>query len=371
VEVVYVAKYGTFKYGTEKYGVLAKVGEGTISPQKILDFITIYLVSVGTGIVSIAKSFGRFAYKPLEASMSIIGAIKKHASKLSGIGILPIVGKTQKKGFKKVGSGIMSILQSLAKRTFALVGQGIVTASSLVSRMKFFFFVTLDNILQPLGLHVLKDSKVDLFPQVKAEKEHVPGKDGDYVFTSNIMSRIAELHVASEDGLTPEELDELYRLCERYLDPRVGNRNLVFEENLNKQYRVRYSGYITPKRYASWVDFVIPLKMCDPYIYSKDEKLHSGSGTLTNGGNEKAPIIIQIGGEITDPEITVGEYTLSYSGTIPSGQELIINTQDMTVRLDGGNALKDYTGGMPWIEPGETAVTADSKVTFRWRDRWI
>ena len=54
-----MAKYGSFAYGEEVYGKTAYVGEGTISPSTALESLTVWLVSVGEGIVQSVGSFIR------------------------------------------------------------------------------------------------------------------------------------------------------------------------------------------------------------------------------------------------------------------------------------------------------------------------
>jgi len=39
--------------------------------------------------------------------------------------------------------------------------------------------------------------------------------------------------------------------------------------------------------------------------------------------------------------------------------------------LNGNNVLNNWSGGFPKLQPGNTSVTADSKVTFIWRERWV
>ena len=81
---------------------------------------------------------------------------------------------------------------------------------------------------------------------------------------------------------------------------------------------------------------------------------------------------IEISGTVTDPTVVIGDDTLSYDGTINAGETLVIDTENMTAELDGENVLHNLTGDLPlMLQPGETAVTADSNVTFIWREKWV
>jgi len=227
-----------------------------------------------------------------------------------------------------------------------------------------------NSILRPLGVLVLRDSRHDLMPALKEFVEEVPGRHGEINFGNKLSSRLLELHVASMDGLTPEQKEAVQREFAKYLNPLAGPKNLVFLDDPGKTYIVKYAGKIDPTEYADWMEFVIPFKAIKPYIVGSSEKKFSGSGTLTNNVNVETPIIIEILGEVTDPSITFGTYTLVYIGTIPTGQKLIVDTEKKTAKLNGVNVLDNWSGGFPKLQPGNTSVTADNNVTFKWRERW-
>jgi len=245
------------------------------------------------------------------------------------------------------------------------------TGQEIISTAKTFFIIDSNNILQPLGVLVLQDSRYDLMPSLKEFTEEVPGKHGEINFGNKLSSRLLELHVASMDGLTPEQKEALKRDIAKHLNPITGAKNLVFADDLEKTYVVKYAGKIDLTQYADWMEFVIPFKMANPYLIGSFEKKLSGSGTLTNSGNVETPVIIQVAGAITNPTITLGTYTLTYTSTIPDDQTLVVDTEKKTVTLNGNNVLNNWSGGFPKLQPGNTSVTADSKVTFIWRERWV
>lgn len=70
--------------------------------------------------------------------------------------------------------------------------------------------------------------------------------------------------------------------------------------------------------------------------------------------------------------LTIGTQTISYSGTIALGEKLIIDTENITAELDGINVVDNLSGDLPlMLQSGNTSVTADSKVTIIFRDRWV
>ena len=236
---------------------------------------------------------------------------------------------------------------------------------------KTFFIIDADNILKPLNVLVVGDSRLDLFPQLKEYAEEIPGKHGETHFGSNLGSRPLELHVASMDGMTPEEKEEFKRLCARYLNPVSGSKPLVFWDDLDKTYNVKCAGKIDPEQYADWLEFTIPFKMTAPYIEGSFEVAVVGSGTLTNAGNTETPLTIEISGPATNPSVTIGGDILSYAGTIASGKKLVIDTKRQTVEIDGENVAHNYNGMFPLLPPGDTIAVATPNVTTRWRNKWI
>jgi len=248
-------------------------------------------------------------------------------------------------------------------------------AGTEISRVaKTYFIITPDGILQPLGVLVLRDSREEVMPGVKSYREAIPGRHGEIRLKSEFMPRYLEIHVATPNELSRSELEKLKRNIATKLNTLLGVKNLVFADDTEKIYRVKYSGRINLNRiFTNWIEFTIPFKAGNPFVIGLFEKIHVGSGTLTNEGNIETPLSIEITGPVTNPSIVIGTDTLTWTGTVEEGETLVIDTETMTVGLDGVNAIADYTGGFPKLQPGETAVTAASggATVFRWRDRWL
>jgi len=240
---------------------------------------------------------------------------------------------------------------------------------------KIFFVIDADNILKPLNVLIVGDSRLDTFPKIKRYKEEIPGRHGDVDFGSHLGGRILELDVASMDGLSPGQKEGMKRMWAKYLNPVSGARPLVFWDDLEKTYNVKYAGKIDPEQYADWMKFAIPFRMTSAYIEGSFERKLTGNGTVKNSGNIETPFVLQITGPVQNPIVTVGDATFEYVGDIPSGQVLIIDTGRQAAELDGVNALDDVIGGSDtMLPPGETAVSAGASgghVTIIWRERWI
>lgn len=266
------------------------------------------------------------------------------------------------------GLGIDRISSLVCQLSVVDAGTGVET----IAIAETYFIIDSNRYLQPLNVLVLQDSRYELFPSLKEYFDSVPGRHGGLDFGNSLSGRTLELHVATDDGLTAEQKETLKRSIANHLNSISGAKTLLFADNIEKQYSVKYAGKITPAQYPGWFEFVIPFKMASPYITDSFENTLVGTGALFNSGTFETPLTIKMAGALTNPSIIIGAYTLTYTGTISAGQTLVIDTENMTVELDGVNVIQNYTGEMPlMLNPGNTSVTANNQVMFRWKDRWI
>lgn len=327
--------------------------------------IIIFIYDSGSGSDSVEV----FAAVPIDETGTGVDAALVNAlvSAIdSGLGVDSITA-TATVTTSDTGQGNESISTSATVNTTD-TGHG----TDLVAVAKTYYLVDSDNVLQPLNVKVLRDSLVDLLPEIKVGSDTVPGKHGEIYFDSKLGARVIELKVLSND-FTAEEREALKRTMAAYLNPIGDAQPLVFADELEKQYMVKYAGKIDPTQYPTWMQFTLPFKSASPYILGTFEEMQVGSGTLVNVGNESTPLTLEIAGPAINPSVVVGTYTLTYTGTINSGSTLIIDVENMTVELDGVNALPNYTGGFPWLSVGNTTVVAASAgtTTFRWTARWL
>jgi phage-related protein len=234
-----------------------------------------------------------------------------------------------------------------------------------------YLVVTYDNILNPLGVYMLRDSSFELLPAPRVNSDEIPGRHGEIDFAVEFKARNGQLHLATHDGLSPIEKEQLKRTIAKYLSPIAGTKKLVFLIDADKQYNVKVSGKIEPTEYTDWFEFNVPFKMSNPLIESTVEHTLTGSGAIENVGNFETGIIIEIAGPTTNPSVTIGANILNYIGTITAGQTLIIDTDAQTLKIGSANAVSNYNGVFPSIPPGETNVVAPANVTIKWRDKWI
>lgn len=242
-----------------------------------------------------------------------------------------------------------------------------------------YFIVTTENILEPLGVKVTK-VKDDLIPTTRDNTEQIPGLDGEYDFGTEFGPRLIELEVCSPDGLNPLQKEEFKRLYAKYLNPRMGTKKLIFMNDPDVYYKVKYSGSIPSNNYPSWFSFTIPFKATDPFKYSTTQKSHSGVGVLTNNGADETGLIIEIEGPVHSITINFGDIVLSFGGEIDAGEKLIVDTWAKTAKIGNENFLYMWDG-FPLLPVGDTVISSISlsrlegapqqPVTFKWTERYL
>ncbi len=232
------------------------------------------------------------------------------------------------------------------------------------------FFVDENEILQPLGVLVTNDSRYDLLPQTRDNSEEVPGLHGEIDFGTEFKGRTLEIGVVSLENeyFTKKELQYLYA---KYLDPTKGYKSLVFADDIDKIYYVKYSGRIDITNYANWFKFTIPFKMKTPFIESIVEKSLTGSGVLVNDGTFEIGMIIEIKGPATEPALIIEDDILTYDGSLLTDEVLVIDTLKQTAKIGNNNATDKYNGVFPLLYLGKTDVVAENNITIKWREKYI
>ncbi len=234
------------------------------------------------------------------------------------------------------------------------------------------FSVDANNILQPLGVYVLGDSRYELLPETRDYTEEIPGRDGEIDFGCDYQSRALELHCAVE-VLAGTAQKTLMRTIAGQLDAQAGTTTLTFADEPGKVYNVRYAGSIDFTQHTTWLEMTIPFKMFNPFILGTPQKSLTGSGTAVNAGNKATPFILTVTGPVTNPSVTVSGYVMSYAGTVASGKSLVVDTEKLTAIYDNANALPNFNGVFPKLQPGNNAVTAAAAGTtiVTWYDRYL
>lgn len=234
-----------------------------------------------------------------------------------------------------------------------------------------YFLIDADNILSPLGVLITRDTREEILPTIKNYTETVPGKHGEYKFKTELKGKTLELTVVTKEGLSDIEKQDLKRLFAKYLNPLNGEKSLTFANDIERQYKVRYSGKINIENYPTWFKFVIPFKMSSPFITGSFENIQIGDGTIENKGNIDAHMIIEISGIVTNPSLTINGELLNYTGTINAAETLVIDTEKKTAKIGDVNVLDNWCKIFPILKPGTVNVEMGSNIIIKWRNKWI
>jgi hypothetical protein len=126
------------------------------------------------------------------------------------------------------------------------------------------------------------------------------------------------------------------------------------------------------------VEFMIPLIAQDPRRYDADlssQVSGAGTDTITTNGDELTPPVFTITGPATDPLVRSHSVAtnpiLKWEGSVPGGQDLVIDCAEKTVKLNGVNARDGLT--FPnWFQliAGNNSIEFDQSTTTTWRDAY-
>lgn len=356
---------------------MAKFNSGRVYNRKITDNgatynsapFTIMVLEGGSGFDEIKSIISAVTSEDTATSMDIITLISSIG--LADQAILSTDSVSMSANISVPDTALGSDIILPIRASIPIQESG--TSIETVSIAGAFFVIDANNVLQPLGVLVLRDSRLELLPSTRDSTDEIPGTHGEFDFGTEFNARAFDLHVATDEGYAPLDKAQLQRLFAKYLDPTKGTKTLIFSDDIEKTYIVKYSGKIDITQYPSWFEFTLPFKMSNPFIMGSFEKLLTGNGTLINAGTFETSLTVEIAGPATNPSLTIGNQVLSYAGTIPTGQTLIItsNGSSGTVKLGGINAIPGYNGVFPSLPPGKTNVTAGSNVTIRWKDKWL
>jgi phage-related protein len=232
-----------------------------------------------------------------------------------------------------------------------------------------------NGILQPLGLKWISDNRFEVIPAVRKYTEEIAGRDGEICFGRNLRPRMLNAVVGmrvSEDVSSSDYRAKVFDQIAAQLDPLDGEQSLAFYDEPEKVYIVELAGVVDIPRERGYIEFELAFEMFNPYKAGATQKSLTGSGTAVNAGNKATPFTLTIQGPVTNPSVTVAGYTMAYTGTIGAGSTLVIDTGNLTGVLGGANALPNYNGVFPKLQPGNNAVTAAAAgtTTLNWYDRW-
>lgn len=263
---------------------------------------------------------------------------------------------------------------------------------------------TLDgHTLDEFGLVPQSGHLHSIAPDTVDRTKAIAGRPGLYDFGSTLNARMFSFPLTFAYEANRFTLQEKIRsfaafLVDPYGRPREMKLTLSYEPSV--EYTVKYAGSLSPERLFSRASFVLPLVAYDPfarsitgsdevimnsyiilnsYIRLNDSWNFSVKGTKTvevnNWGTLASKPEIIVSGSFTTLTISANGKTFGYGSPI-SGQTLMIDSEKMTVKLDGNNALSAMTGDFPVIFKGVNNVSIggtglNCSVSFNFHPKYV
>ncbi len=220
---------------------------------------------------------------------------------------------------------------------------------------------------------------VPLLPPLKENFENIAGKDGAWDFGVEYDARPIEIDCVILADSTADLKVKLRSLI-GYLNPRLGARALVFDDEPDKQYYARLTGQLPLEQIGAFGSFTLQLICPDPFTYSTIEKTVSGSTTLnlSNSGTYYAYPTLTIthgggAGTLSLSRIDGVTQELTFSGSAPAG-DYLVDCKEGTITKDGAGAYQHLSGEFFGFPGGSNTLTVSGGITnvdVKFRDTWL
>lgn len=243
--------------------------------------------------------------------------------------------------------------------------------------------VTKDNVVFPFRM-LLNPSgtSIPYFSEIVESVAEAPGLDGEIQTESRYAAKPHTLAIRSGPDITRDEKDALYDMLRRHLAEIKDTYGELHYERLKSIFYVRSVGNPEiSQEYASWIEFSVPLKSHDPYVYRDKESEVIRPGIANNEGNAKTPVRFEFDGPAINPYVIINEILYQYNGSISDGYMLTVDARDYSARIistEGGepvNANIYWNGNFLHLPKGISLVNAvsgeEAQTRIIWRDRWI
>jgi len=240
-----------------------------------------------------------------------------------------------------------------------------------------------------LGLVLLKTTQIPILPDVRSRTVQIPGRAGAYDFGSDLGTRQFNLECVIK-AITRQELAEKVRVLAAHLvdtDGKPRTLKLIFDDEPDRYYSVKYSGGVSMERIVSVGQFTLQLMATDPFAYAVNPlsipiatDIPDTTITFSIGGTVAAlPKIILKGTNMTGSyQIAINGTTFQYSGALTAQDVIIIDCAKYAVLKNGARDMAHFIGNFPKLSPGENTIyyhlntdAALTALTIDARGRWL
>lgn len=238
-----------------------------------------------------------------------------------------------------------------------------------------------DKRPQELGLQTLRDSQRPILAPTVDRTYAVPYMHGAYDFGSDAGPRPLPLECAFMERNSYQLQRRVSALAAHLVDGdgRPRTMSLIYANQPDRQFLVRYSGQLPTTREAGLGKFVLPFIAFDPFAYSTYESddinvdtpvlvdtpisvdaaynyALTGPTTLAidNFGGLNVKPVIEIVGSFTSLSLTVGGVVTTYN--VAMSGALVLDFQRGLARIGSTNALLNTNARFGQLPPGISAV---------------
>ncbi|WP_110931076.1 distal tail protein Dit [Paenibacillus bouchesdurhonensis] len=232
-----------------------------------------------------------------------------------------------------------------------------------------------------LGMGVFGKTQRPVLSSTVDNIQTVPGMHGAYDFGATMGPRSFELECAFMARNHIELQGRVSNLAAFLLDGdgRPRTMPVVFANQPDRQYMVRYSGDLQIDRIAGLGMFTLPFTAYDPFAYSTylsheinvdslivvDSDIYVDTGyifpitspqtlTVYNYGNQNAQPIIEISGAFSSLSLSVGGVVFRYN--VPFAGTLTIDFKRKTAMAGALNVLQNTNGQFGKLPPGTSNI---------------
>ncbi|AYB47123.1 distal tail protein Dit [Paenibacillus lautus] len=243
--------------------------------------------------------------------------------------------------------------------------------------------LTLDGVTpKSLGMGVFRRTQRPILSSTVDTIVTVPGMHGAYDFGATMGPKQFELECAffAKNHI---ELQQRVSALAAFLldgDGRPRTMPIIFANQPDRQYTVRYSGDLQIDRISGLGTFTLPFTAFDPFAYSKTSTsdlltwdtdytweddfvwddgysfdfIGPGIAEINNLGSLNAEPIIEISGSFSSLSLTVGGIVFTYN--TPMSGTLVIDFKRKTAKSGTQNVLQNTNAQFGKIPPGTSNI---------------
>lgn len=215
---------------------------------------------------------------------------------------------------------------------------------------------------------IMNKKNVHMVPLIKENFEPIPGKNGVWDFGVQYDSRPLDI-TCTIVASSAIDLKTKLRALVGFLNPKLGARPLIFDDEPDKLYYARLTGQLPLDQIGVVGTFTLQFICCDPFLYSIMPTTVSGTDTLSavnNGTYLSQPIItIEHGGGAGTVEVTRGDsivQTLTFNSTAIAGT-YVVDCKEGTITKGTSGAYQYLSGDFFALSEGPNTITNTSGIT--------